>query len=75
MDLAGNKTLTLVVAMLGGVIEKCSTRVLELIFDIENAKTAVRSRQRLVDLKLARFAFSQLSSDNRVDAAVIHYLS
>ncbi|MFL2937387.1 MAG: FadR/GntR family transcriptional regulator [Myxococcota bacterium] len=50
MDLAGNKTLTLVVAMLGGVIEKCSTRVLELIFDIENTKTAVRSHQRLVDL-------------------------
>lgn len=50
MDLAGNKTLMLVVAMLEGVIEKCSKRVPEPIFDIDNTKAAVRSHRRLVDL-------------------------
>ena len=50
MELAGNKTLALVAAMLREVVEKHAARSMAPAFDIEQTERAVRSHTRLVDL-------------------------
>lgn len=50
MELAGNKTLALLVAMLSRVVEKYSTRVLEPVLDVNETERTLESHRRLVDL-------------------------